>query len=140
MTTIDYGAYKDKKVFVRWVDVGSNERYEEGVIEAGSAVGAVFRIKGERKTWLIEASSIVSIMLVDDPNRVKQKIMPAVEYGRMREHLADRHNFYLSALNVLSEENAIVMHETIDHSDLGHRHRKSKPVENAVAEAEEESD
>lgn len=129
----DYSEFTDKKVTIQLTD---NTKVE-GTVEAGSTVGVVFKEKGSRGTKLIEAAQIAAIEPVAEaPKKLKQRTLPIVTEGKVREHLIERHGFKVSEIEALSEDAAKSFHDGIDHSDLGHKHRAKTEAELAIEQAE----
>lgn len=129
----DFSEFTDKKVTLQLTDNST----VEGTVEAGSAVGVVFKEKGQRGTKLIEASQIAAIELVAEaPKKLKQRTLPIVTEGKVREHLIERHGYAVSEIEKLSEDDAKTFHDGLDHSDLGHKHRAKTEAELAIEQAE----
>ena len=104
----------------------------EGKIEAASEFGIAFREKGKRDADLVELNQIEEVAAVPTkPKKLVQKKLKPVSDSGVRQHLLDRHGYSRSAVNEMSEEQAVAEHNGIDHSDLGHRH--------VEAETEDES-
>lgn len=117
---------------------GGDSQTLEGKVEIGSDVGLMFKEKGKSNVLLIEASQIDAIdeLAPKEPN-VSVKTLQPIPLGRIRQHLADRHGYTKDQANALTEAQAEVEHDAIDHSVLAHKHEVPK----AQAEAGEgESD
>jgi hypothetical protein len=128
----DYSGYTDKKVKLQLTD----GTVLEGTIEAGSTVGVVLKEKGQRSTKLIEAKDIQSLGEVEAaPKKLKARTLPLVTEGKVREHLIERHGLKVSEIDALTEEQAKAFHDTVDHSDLGHKHRAKTEAELAIEQA-----
>lgn len=128
--------YIDKTVILT-AEIDGEKKTIEGTVTAASAAGIVFKEKGKRGQILVEAADIANIEIVDTGSRLKQRSLRPVADGKMRDHLVDRHGYKVSDIEAFSEEAAVALHDSIDHDDLGHRHRKARAVEAAIAEAEE---
>lgn len=95
----------------------------QGKIELASEVGVAFKPRRKRDVDFIEPSDIISIKEVEESGSdLKQKKLPPLEPAKVRAHLIDRHGAPLSQVNALSPEQAVELHNKIDHSDLGHKH------------------
>lgn len=110
----------------------SEEDAIEGRVESGSEVGVAFKRKGKRDIDLILPGSIVSIELAPTkPTVIKTKSILVVPVERIRTHLVDRHGWNLSTVNALTNEEAELQHNKVDHSDLGHEHTKAPESDEA---------
>ena len=132
----DYSELKGKKV-----NLTTSEGTFEGTVEAGSPIGIVFRAKGKQGGELVEAKDILNIAeAVAGPKKLRQRTLPRVAEGKFREHLVDRHGYQISQIAELSEEEAEQFHSTLDHTDLGHKHKELSPVEEAIAAASDDDE
>lgn len=99
----------------------------EGTVSGASPAGLAFKQKGKRDVSLVEPDDIEDIRLVPDrPKKMVQKKIDLIKEGNVRQHLVDRHGYTLEEGNELTEEQAIAVHDTIDHKGLGHRHVAKK--------------
>lgn len=96
----------------------------EGKAIAASEAGLVVRSRGT--TRIIEPKDIIDIEEALRNRRRKRVIRRVVRKLNStddpRQHLADRHGVLVSVLNFVGPDDARVMHENINHDDLGHRH------------------
>lgn len=100
---------------------------QEGKIEAASDVGVGFKPKRKRDMDLIEPEDILELKAAPTkPSQLRQKKLFPVGESKVRAHLIDRHGAPLSQINSQSNEEAMTLHEKIDHSDLGHNHEKTE--------------
>jgi hypothetical protein len=96
----------------------------EGKVISASDAGLCIRHRGG--PVIIDANKIIGeIEEIKRPPR--RKIMR--RYVRLidadtpaKQHLADRHGTFVSVLDSVDEDTARLMHDKIDHEDLGHRH------------------
>lgn len=131
--------FLNKKVIFHTINADGSVTEREGKVEAASAFGVFFKEKGKSSGDLYEPKDIEEIMLVPEaPKKIRQKKMKLVEEGQVRQHLVDRHGMPVSKANELTEEQAVELHNRIDHTDLGHRHEASETTsqEQAIADAE----
>lgn len=134
---MDYSQYKRKKATVHFTDGTS----VEGTIEAGSQIGLVLKPKGSRERRLVEGREIKALELASAPiPRLRRKTLPIIVPAKVREHLIDRHGYRIDEISALSEAEAVVFHDSIDHlgADLGHTHREPTEAEQAIAAAEQD--
>jgi hypothetical protein len=120
---VDLTEYTGKKVVVtvKAEDDGSEEL--EGKVEAASAIGLLLKPKGRTDLRLLEADDILDVETGTEPVRkLTVKYIKEVDEGQYRRHLVDRHGMTLSYINTLTEDQAKEIHESTDHSDLGHQH------------------
>lgn len=105
---------------------------QEGRVEMGAAIGLMFKEKGKSNVQLIEADSIVAVSeLATREPKVTVKTLQPIAEGRVRQHLADRHGYTVEQANGLTEAQAKVEHDGIDHSTLAHKHEVPKAQEEA---------
>lgn len=94
-----------------------------GKVEAASAAGIAFKEKGKRDIELFNPSQIVEITrLPEKPKPVVQRKMKEVSEKNVRQHLADRHGLTRTQVNQMTSEEALRIHDSCDHTDLGHQH------------------
>ena len=136
LATIDFTSFISKAVLLTAVIDDENVTLE-GTITAASPVGVVFKEKGKRNQHLVEAANIETIEPVKKTTSMRIRAFSPVVFGKNKDHLIDRHGYKVSDIEKLSEEDAERLHESLDHSDLGHRHRKPRAVEAAIADAEQ---
>ena len=105
---------------------GSIEKLE-GKIEAASEVGVGFKPKRKRDMDLLEPDSIEELKAAPTkPSQLRQKKLFPVGESKVRAHLIDRHGAPLSQVNGMSNDEAIDLHNKIDHSDFGYNHEKTE--------------
>lgn len=121
--TINLPQYAGRKVLLTTKAEGGDAETVEGTAEVANEKGLIFRPKGRSRSSLVEAADIVSVEFAPTTSKTLEasRVLP-VQPGRVRQHLLDRHGWSLTAVNGLSEDEAIERHNKIDHSDLGHRH------------------
>lgn len=106
----------------------------EGTVQAGNELGLLIKPKGKVKFELIERGLIEEIVLVTEKSsELERTSLKPVKIGQARRHLMERHGYTLSQANALTEEEAMEIHEKIDHEadDLGHIH-SDKSTEKAT--------
>ncbi len=98
----------------------------EGVLMAVAVgQGIMFRKRGSQKADLIKEDKVFGIaQIAESPKKVTAKKLKEVTLDNAREHLADRHGYKLEDVNNATPEQAMLAHDQIDHSDLGHNHDK----------------
>lgn len=121
--------YVGKEVIVHIIEGDDNTATERtGKIEAATVAGIVFKEKGKSGLHLIPSPD--KIYEIDfaptKPKSVTQKVLVPVEFGQARQHLLDRHGIELQWAKDADEKAAFEWHETLDHSNLGHRHEKKE--------------
>lgn len=103
-------------------DTGSDTfTTQTGRVSAASSAGIVLQARG--KTFIIESHNIIDIEEMDRRKRLIRRYVRTIPSGRSaKQHLGDRHGILVSVLNSVDEETAYMMHENINHNDLGHQH------------------
>ncbi len=113
--------------------VGQDEALE-GKVEQASPAGIAFKRRGRRDIEPFFPDGIESIEVVEKrPTKIKQKKQLPVADERVKAHLASAHGLTLTEVNALSQEDAVKMHNGIDHTDLGHNHDKEPEAEKSEA-------
>lgn len=132
--------YDGKQVILHVVQDDGSAKELEGKVEAGSPVGLAFKEKGKRDVEFIEPEKIHEIALAPEKAKtLSQRKLKPINEGQARQHLVDRHGNSRSAVNKMSDEDALKEHESIDHDDLGHRHvSDDDDDENGTEESGEE--
>jgi hypothetical protein len=136
--TLDLTQFSDKKVTVTFRADGSGEpTTKEGLVQAASAAGILFKEKGKADIHIIEPGWIDSIDMAPEkePKVTTKKLQPVPE-GRVRQHLADRHGYLVDDLNKMTEAQATELHDGIDHNGLGHIHETPKAQQEAAGSPE----
>ena len=141
MTDIDISQYKGKFVELE-LDDHAGEKKEYKVEEAmGNLV--LLREKGKSSPQLVETEKILSLTppAPKAPAPLKAKRLNPVDSEQVKRHLVDNHGYRVADINSLTVEQAVELHEGIDHKaeDLGHFHALSKR-EQAIAEGGPSSD
>lgn len=145
MTDTDLTKYEGQRIIVQVKLDEPNEKGEtlievEGKAEAANALGILLKPKGRTQVELIEAAKIESVEFAPEaPKKIAVKTIAVVDYGKARQHLADRHGQNLDTVNALTEEEALDQHNALDHTGLGHVHgekEKSGEAEAAQVEAD----
>lgn len=112
-----------------------------GKVDAASEFGVGFKPKGKRDVVLIEPHEIEEITEAPTaPKSLSQKKLKPIADGSVRQHLLDRHGYGRKAVNGMTDEQAVVEHDGIDHTDLGHRHMTEEEVAKADEKKALESD
>jgi hypothetical protein len=138
----DLATLSGKRISLTFHDKDSGESQTlEGRVEIGSEVGLMFKEKGKSNVLLIEASQIDAVgeLAPKEPN-VSVKTLQPIPLGRIRQHLADRHGYKRSDVNGLSEAQAEELHDSLDHSELAHKHEVPKAQTEAGSESDGEAD
>lgn len=128
-----------KRCVLQYTKDGDEEVLEaKGTLEK-IAVGKalLFKEKG-RQTAMHFSFDVVGVTLDETvDNRIKQKRLIPVPDHQVRQHLADRHGAPLSAVNAMSDEQAVATHNDLHSKDtaknIAHYH-KEKAVKAAAAE------
>jgi hypothetical protein len=140
---VDLGKFQNNKVIIQVLLDTPNEKGEtlielEGKAEAANALGVLIKPKGRTQVELIERAKIESIELAPESEKklTARSILP-VEFGKVRQHLLDRHGYTLDQVNALTEEAADEFHKDLTHTELGHKHEEKKPAEERAEGLEE---
>lgn len=139
----DQGIGQYKKQFVH-IELTSHagETKEYKVEEAANGF-VVLREKGKSSPALIKEEDIVGF-LPPEPKPVpplKARRQNPVAAEDVKRHLVDNHGYQVSQINAITVEEAVALHDGIDHEglDLSHFHALSKR-EQAIAEGGPSSD
>lgn len=135
------GQFKNKFIEVELADhAGEMKEYK---VEEAAGGFVILREKGKSAPALIKEEDVLSFNppAPKPPAPIKAKRMNPVEPDAVKRHLVDTHGYTVSAINSLTVEEAVELHEGIDHEglDLGHFHALSKR-EQAIAEGGPSSD
>lgn len=101
----------------------------EGVVEivAPDESALVIKERGNPMTRLIESAHIqreTLEIIPEKPRELKSRRLDPVTLANARQHLLDRHEFQLAAINGMTDEAAVNEHDLIDHGPLGHHHAR----------------
>lgn len=105
----------------------------DGTLLGIDVQGIVFESKG--KVSIIPLEAVIDINPFTAPRKVVRRKVQAVLERRARQHLLDRHGLLWDLIKFVSEKTAYIMHDKIDHSNLGHQHR---PPGDTTPDEEEE--
>jgi hypothetical protein len=92
----------------------------------------IIKEKGHSMTRLIEASMIqldTIEFIYETPRALKARRLDPLSVAHARQHLLDRHEFHLAAINGMTDDQAWVAHKDIDHGPLGHYHAERDEAE-----------
>lgn len=135
-TPLDLTPYTGKRVTLTFLDQEDEGKQvaQEGLVELATEQGVMFKKRGSSGVQLIEAKDVVDVAELPskEPNVTVKKLQP-IAAGRVRQHLVDRHGFAVAVANTLSEVEATVEHDKIDHSVLGHVHVTPQAEKDAAA-------
>jgi hypothetical protein len=134
--------FVNKNVILHVKQEDNSLREVEGKVEAASAAGMAFKEKGKSKLDLVMPEQIEEITLAPTkPKSVLQKKLKPIEEAQARQHLVDRHGVPLSWAKENTDQDAFAYHESLDHSNLGHKHvaEEVKPSERDEALADDEA-
>lgn len=110
-----------------------------GKIDGASEFGVAFKEKGKRDVVLVEPKDIEEIdVAAVKPKSLPQKKLKPIDNKAVRQHLLDRHGYGRKHVNAMSDEDAVAEHDSVDHTDLGHRHMT--PEELAKADEKKASE
>lgn len=113
----------------------------EGTIEMASSVGIAFRPKGKRDVMLVQPKDVARIDIVPEkPKPLVARTLKPLEESSARRHLFHLHNFERGDLADVTDEEALDLHEDIDHTNLGHKHKDPDLDESDEDEESEDDD
>jgi hypothetical protein len=125
-TKIDLASFEDwvdKKIKLTYTMDNETLEAEGALLAVSSTRGVMFRKRGSQSPLLLASDSIVNIeALAEAPKKVTAKKLKAVTLSDARAHLADRHSYTLTVVNSATDEQALLAHQALDHTDLGHSH------------------
>ena len=135
------GQFKGQFVHIE-LDTHPGENKEYKVEEAANGF-IVLREKGKSSPALVKDEQVLSF-IEPDPKPVpplKARRQSPVDPSNVKRHLVDNHGYSVGQINAITIEEAVVLHDGIDHEglDLSHFHALSKR-EQAIAEGGPSSD
>lgn len=144
-TQVALESYTGKKIKVTVDQPGRERREITGKVDLANVMAMIVKEERQTMTTLIEASWIVpgSIEeIVEKPRELKARRLDPLTASNARHHLLDRHGWWLftvpgidnTGVNQMTDEEALTLHATLDHSILGHYHQ---PREELAEEIEE---
>jgi hypothetical protein len=105
----------------------------EGKVEAASIKGVAFKPKG-KGTVIVLPSDVEAIEAAPLVKKITRKSMLPVSFENVRQHLVDRHGYKVGDIETMTPEGALEFHATLEHTELGHDHKKEPAqVEQAAA-------
>lgn len=123
---IDLGKFEalvDKKVKLTYVLDGEEIVAEGTLMAVAAGRGAMFRKRGSQAPLTLTEDQLRDVeAIAEAPKKVTAKKLKAVTLDEARAHLADRHGYTLKSVNDATPEQAMLAHQQIDHTDLGHTH------------------
>lgn len=131
--------FSGKQVILHLIQDDNSIVELEGKVEDASEVGMAFKEKGKRDVDLVLPEKIEEIALAPEkPKKIVQKKLKPVTETNVRQHLVDRHGMPRSQANEMADDDALKLHDGIDHADLGHKHETEddEAVETDGAEAD----
>lgn len=118
----------------------STERDGEitGKVLAVGKDGLVVRHRGNAR--IVPLIDILDCKEVMRPRRKKvlRRVVRRITGEAIKQHLADRHALFVDLCNAISVEDAHVIHNLINHSNLGHYHREPSEAMDELDETSEE--
>ena len=120
-------------------DAGVRQESKEYKVEAANGGFYILREKGRSAPHLVPSLQIESFEVPEPkPVLLKAKRLKPVDDSAVKRHLLDTHGYKVGDINGISQEQAVALHESIDHQeiDLGHFHGLS-PKEEKIAAAGE---
>lgn len=128
------------RVTVTWNKPGEAEPWtREGKVVAASESGILVKPKGAMLGELIAATEIVSLTVLSEQDaKVARRRLRLMKLSDVRQHLADRHGYSVSALMKNTDASCLAEHEAIDHSDLAHFHENREETALGQALADED--
>ncbi len=140
MSDTDYTKFTNQKVILVKTGATADAPAEEieGIVQVGNEKGVLIRPKGRTRMELVESAQIIEVRrVVEKPVPLKRKSLKPIEYGAARSHLLERHGADLATINAMTEDEALDLHNSIDHvaDDLGHIHedKAATPAAEAIA-------
>lgn len=139
-TELDLAQLDGYKVKVTWNKQGEAEpQTREGSVVAASSSGILVKPKGAMLGELIAADEIISLEVVSEQNaKVTRRRLRLMKLTDVRQHLADRHGYAISALMKNTDASLLAEHDAIDHADLAHFHENREETALGQALADED--
>lgn len=139
--TQDLSEFKGKFIDIELADhAGETKEYK---VEESANGLVLLRQKGKSASALKKLEDVISFTppAPKPPAPIKARRVNPVEPDAVKRHLVDSHGYGCNQINPISDEQAVELHEGIDHKglDLGHFHALSKR-EQAIAEGVPSSD
>lgn len=139
----DQGIAQFKGKFVEAVLADNDGESKEYKVEEAAGDLVILREKGKSAPSLVKLVDIISFTppAPKPPAPLKARRQNPVDSDDVKRHLVDSHGYKVTDINSLTVEQAVELHEGIDHEalDLGHFHALSKR-EQAIAEGGPSSD
>lgn len=140
----DYSEFVGKKVVLTRNLKQANDKGElaeeiEGTIEAANELGVMFKPKGQVKAQILETDEVEEVRHAPEKAKtLKAKTLKPITFGQAKGHLLERHGYTLAAVNAISEQDALDLHNSIDHvaEDLGHVHGEKEQAPAVAAQAD----
>lgn len=109
----------------------------EGKAEVANESGLILKAKGKSGLQLFSLERVESLeFAAEEPKKVTVKTVKVIGYGKVRQHLADRHGYTVTDLEDFSEEEALHTHNNLDHQaeSVAHVHGDKKAAKEEEAE------
>lgn len=97
----------------------------EGKVEAASTMGVAFKPKG-KGTVIVLPSDVEAIEASAVVKKITRKSMLPATLDNVRQHLVDRHGYKVSDIEQYTPEQALEFHNSLEHGELGHDHKKAE--------------
>lgn len=126
--------YQGQKVIARVTPENGEGDVEslEGKAEVANESGLLLKVKGRSGLQLIALDRVEALEFAPEtPKKIATKTVKVIGYGKVRQHLADRHGWTVSDLEEVSEEDALNTHQGLDHKveGIAHVHGDKKASE-----------
>lgn len=111
------------KVLVVQVEVDlDDEDFREitGKCLVANAAGLVVQTRS--RSEMIEMSKIIDLDVQVKPRRLVRRWIEVIDDEGLRQHLLDRHGLPFEMVRACSASDAVILHNSVDHSKLGHEH------------------
>lgn len=95
-----------------------------GRVLAVTKLGVVVRHRGNPRIVLLDDILSGNEVVRPRRTRVLRRVVRRIEGVAIKQHLADRHALFVDLCNAISAEDAHVIHNNINHKNLGHYHRE----------------
>lgn len=101
---------------------GTSGTFEiEGNVRSADTTGIVLLAK--EGPSIITISEMIDIYETDAPRPLVRRKLRHIGARQARQHLLDRHGMALDLIRATTAATAFILHEALNHSNLGHQHR-----------------
>lgn len=91
------------------------------LIEADRENGLVVETKVG--TMIVPMTDVLAVEKATPPGKIVRRTIRPIPLSQVKQHLLDRHGLGWDIVKAMTAKSCLDLHNKIDHSNLGHRHR-----------------